>query len=133
MVKSHTAWKVSKYRVISGPYFRVFGLNTEIYEVNLRIQSKYRKTRTRNNSVFVHFSRSHRVIAVIKNESSHLRCKLLKNCLNVHERVEVVERNKDGPSLPLLSQDLLKINIYCVEIFHVDISTSRKLLESSWF
>ena len=27
-------------------------------EVNLRIQSKYRKIRTRNNSVFGHFSRS---------------------------------------------------------------------------
>ena len=31
--------KVSKYRVYSGPYFSVFGLNTEIYVVNLRIQS----------------------------------------------------------------------------------------------
>ena len=38
------------------PYFPVFGLNTEIYEVNLRIQSEYRKIRTRNNSVFGHFS-----------------------------------------------------------------------------
>ena len=51
-----TAWKVSKYAVISGPYFPVFGFNTEIYEVNLRIQSEYRKIRTRNNSVFGHFS-----------------------------------------------------------------------------
>ena len=24
-----TAWKVSKYRVLSGPYFPVLGLNTE--------------------------------------------------------------------------------------------------------
>ena len=32
--------KVSKYWVFSGPYFPVFGLNTEIYEVNFRIQSK---------------------------------------------------------------------------------------------
>ena len=38
-----TAWKVSKYGVNSGPCFLVFGLNTEIYSVNLRIQSKYRK------------------------------------------------------------------------------------------
>ena len=53
-----TAWKVSKYWVISGPYFPVFGLNTETYEVNLCIQSKYRKIRTRNNSVFGHFLRS---------------------------------------------------------------------------
>ena len=27
----YTAWKVSKYRVISGPYFPVFGLNTGKY------------------------------------------------------------------------------------------------------
>ena len=46
-----------KYGVISGPYFPVFGLN-EIYFVNLRIQSKYRKIRTRNNSIFGHFSPS---------------------------------------------------------------------------
>ena len=32
--------KVSKYGVFSGPYFPLFGLNTEIYSVNLRIQSK---------------------------------------------------------------------------------------------
>ena len=29
-----TAWKVSKYEVISGPHFPAFGLNTEIYGVN---------------------------------------------------------------------------------------------------
>ena len=42
----------------SGPYFPVFGLNTDIYRVNLRIQSKYRKIRTKKNSVFRHFSHS---------------------------------------------------------------------------
>ena len=36
--------------VISGPYFSVFGLSTEIYGVH--------KIRTRNNSVFGHFLRS---------------------------------------------------------------------------
>ena len=35
-----TAWKVFKYGVISGPCFPVIGLNTEIYSVNLRIQSE---------------------------------------------------------------------------------------------
>ena len=44
--------------VFSGPYFPVFGLNTEIYGVNLRIQSEYRKIRTRKNYAFGHFSRS---------------------------------------------------------------------------
>ena len=40
------------------PYFPVFGLNTDIYSVNLRIQSKCGKIRTRKSSVFGHFSRS---------------------------------------------------------------------------
>ena len=57
-----TAWKVSKYRVFSGPYFPVFGLNTEIYSVILRIQSEYRKIRTRKNSVFGYFSHSEKTI-----------------------------------------------------------------------
>ena len=55
-----TACKRSKYSVISGPYFPAFGLNTEIYSVNLCIQSEYRKIRTRNSSVFCHFSHSDR-------------------------------------------------------------------------
>ena len=50
------AKKVSKYGVFSGPYFPVFGLNMEIYGVILRIQSEYRKIRTRQNSVLGHFS-----------------------------------------------------------------------------
>ena len=53
-----TAWKVSKYGVKSRPYFPAFGLNTERYSVSLCIQSEYKKIRTRNNSVFGHFSRS---------------------------------------------------------------------------
>ena len=53
-----TTWKVSEYGVFSSPYFSVFGLNTEIYGVNLRIHSEYRKIQTRKNSVFGFFSRS---------------------------------------------------------------------------
>ena len=44
-----TASKMSKYGVISGLYFLVFGLSTEIYGVNLRIQlntGKYRPEKT---------------------------------------------------------------------------------------
>ena len=39
-LKSYTAWKVSKYGVFAGPYFPVFGLNTEIYSemYSVRIQ-----------------------------------------------------------------------------------------------
>ena len=38
--------------------FSCFGLNKEIYSVNLLIQSEYRKIRTKKNSVFGHFSHS---------------------------------------------------------------------------
>ena len=64
--KAITASKVSKYEVISGPFFPVFRLNTDIYGVNLHKQSEYSKIQTRNNSVFGHFSRSE---CVTKSES----------------------------------------------------------------
>ena len=32
LIQYYTGWKVSKYAVISGPYFPVFGLNTKKYE-----------------------------------------------------------------------------------------------------
>ena len=38
---------MSKYGDFSGPYFPVFGLNTETYSANLHIHSEYRKIRTR--------------------------------------------------------------------------------------
>ena len=56
--KARAAWKVSKYGVISGPYFPAFGLNTERYEVPLRIQFECGKIRTRNHYVFGHFPHS---------------------------------------------------------------------------
>ena len=59
-----TAWKVSKYRVFSGPYFPVFRLKTEIYSVNLRIQSECRKIRIRKDSVFGHISRGDLVLTL---------------------------------------------------------------------
>ena len=49
---------MSKCGVISGQYFSVFRLNMEIYSVNIRFQSEYRKIQTRNNSVCGPFSRS---------------------------------------------------------------------------
>ena len=55
---TYTAWKVSKYGVFSGPHFPAFGLNTERYEVSLRIQSECGKIRTRKYSVFGHISHS---------------------------------------------------------------------------
>ena len=61
------AWKVSKYGVFSGLYFAAFGLNTENYGVNLRIQSECGKIRTRKNSAFGYFLRS--VVTIIKTVS----------------------------------------------------------------
>ena len=55
---SNTAGKMSKDGVFCGPYFPAFGLNTDIYEVNLRVQSRYGKRQTAKNSVFGLSSRS---------------------------------------------------------------------------
>ena len=41
--ENFTARKVSQCGVFSGPYFSLFGLNTERYSVSLRIQSECRK------------------------------------------------------------------------------------------
>ena len=57
-------WKVSKYRIISGPYFPIFGLNTEIYGVYFPTQSEYRKIRTRNNSVSGNFLRNAAALSI---------------------------------------------------------------------
>ena len=47
---------MSKYKVFSGRYFSVLGLNKEIYEVNFCIQSKFGKNGPEKNSIFGHFS-----------------------------------------------------------------------------
>ena len=52
----HFTWKVYEWRVFCGSYFSVLGLNTEICRVNLCIQSKCRKKRTRKNYIFRVFS-----------------------------------------------------------------------------
>ena len=72
-----TVWKVSKYRVISGPCFPVFRLNTVIYFVNCRIQSEYRKIRTRNNSIFGHFSHSEKGPTLTFGFSDIISCGIL--------------------------------------------------------
>ena len=63
-------------RSFSGPYFPAFGLNTEIYGVNLnlRIQSEYRKIRTRKNSVSGPFSHWQKIYSF----TGVLRCSLSK-------------------------------------------------------
>ena len=93
----NTEWKVSKYGVLSGPYFPVFGLNTEIYFVNIRIQSENREIRTRKNSVFGHFSCS----------------VILSNCLESVVRLPWVV----SESYRILNK-LLKILKILKELFH---------------
>ena len=79
-----TKSKVSKYRIISSPYFPVFRLNTEIYSVNVHIQSKYKKIQAINNFAFKHFSRSVfsiflRIVHIYQiNVCSHLLNKCVK-------------------------------------------------------
>ena len=58
------AWKVSKYGVISGPYFPAFGLNTERYKVSAISNLQYVKTKLRYDTNFR--------IWIGKNKSSKL-------------------------------------------------------------
>ena len=48
--------KKTPYSEFSGPYFSAFRLNTEIYSVNLHIQSKCRKKKDQKNSEYANFS-----------------------------------------------------------------------------
>ena len=60
---------------ISGLYFPVFRLNTEICVANIRLQSEYRKIRTRKNSLFGQFSCSDLYICIdLKREKSSDWC-----------------------------------------------------------
>ena len=73
-LKTHTAWKATKYAVFSGPYFPEFRLNTERYGVSLRIQSECGKIQTRKNFVFGHFSRSVSGRKLIKDDIMTKKC-----------------------------------------------------------
>ena len=69
--------KSAQIRTFFWSVFSLFGLNTEIYSVNLRIKSEYGKIRTRKNSGFGRFSRSERSVRCIENSSLFL-CKISK-------------------------------------------------------
>ena len=51
---SHSLHEDCSSEEIFGSFFPVFGMNTEIYKVNLRIQFKYIRIRTRKILVFGH-------------------------------------------------------------------------------
>ena len=61
-----TTWKVSKYGVFSGPYFPAFGSNTEIYGVNLCIQSECEKKNGPENTPYL--DTFHAVYATFEKE-----------------------------------------------------------------
>ena len=65
--KTFTAWKVSKYKVFSGPYFPSFGLNVGRCSVSLCIQSecekKYRPEKTPYLDTF------HAVIQIVRTRA----------------------------------------------------------------
>ena len=73
-LNTDTVWNVSKYGVFSGLYLPAFTLNTEKWEVSLRIQSECGKIRTRKNFVFGHFSRSVRYHA-LRSSDQDVFCK----------------------------------------------------------
>ena len=92
----------AKYEVLYGPYFPVFGVNTEIYSINLRIQSKYGKIRTRKNSVYGHFLRSAKVMNEAEDKRQIGRRYMFKRPQSVGKRREKIwsatkkiERNKE--------------------------------------
>ena len=58
LLQRHHCVKSVRIQSFSGPYIPAFGLNTKIYSVNLRIQSKCRKIRTRKTSNTDAFLRS---------------------------------------------------------------------------
>ena len=68
--------------------FPAFRLNTEIYGVGLRIQSKCGKTQTRKNSLFGHFSRSEKEYSsvLLAPSFSPINCKSLM-VIKVIERI----------------------------------------------
>ena len=116
-----TAWKVSKYGLFSGPYFLVFGLNTEIFGVSLRIQSEYRKMRTRNNFVLGHFPRSDWITKNIYNLEKFIQeYDLIIN--NMIKNLNIFFSNRQSLFGPPLPSPPSLINLYSfkdVKIFFI--------------
>ena len=79
LVREYSGWKVSKYRVFSGPYFQVIGLDTEIYFVNLRIQSKYRKIWTKKNPTFLDTFYAVNILSLLYESVTDKKVLLFKN------------------------------------------------------
>ena len=80
---------MSKYGVVSGTYFSIFGMNKDIYSVNLGIQSEYRKVRTRNKFVFGHFSKTVTAIWNIEKFGEEFRDSHTTSRRTNHEKIKI--------------------------------------------
>ena len=106
-------------------FWSVFGLNTKIYSINLRIQSEYRKIRTRNNYVFGHFSSSAEITSLCKKP---LPMKILQFCGHLMlQKHFIVYKIKRKPVQIITSycwkcfkqvRNISKGNLRCIYLHH---------------
>ena len=71
--------KIVQTRSFPGPYFPAFGLNTKIYGVNLRFQSKYWKIWTRKLCIWTLFTQW----IIWKTKNKRFKFIVSKNMLSV--------------------------------------------------
>ena len=79
LASNYTAWKVSKYRVFSGPYFPAIGLSTEIYKSphSVRIQGKNPLC---EETLFTHFENTKTFLQIFKGFTKPLCKESEKSC-----------------------------------------------------
>ena len=105
--------KLSELGVFSGLYFPVFGLNTEIFRINIHIQAKYGNIETWKMSrsdtfhavTIKHYSSIPVGIYLLKvnNRNTRTRCKIYSKLKNKDPRttplLNYANRNFDAPHL----------------------------------
>ena len=72
-MSSNTAWKESKYGVVSGPYFPVFGLNTERF---MRENTDQNKLRIRRLFKRVTTNTACNYILKVNDRNTRTRCEI---------------------------------------------------------
>ena len=115
-VKSCHIWNVS------GPGFSSFGLNTEIYRVNLCSQSKYGKMRTRKtpNMDTFHAVWSHLLKKFLIEDFTSLFSVLLVFEKNTGKKANIIMMN--------ILEVLLQFGCCCLQVFY-----EKYVLENSFF
>ena len=82
---------MSKHGVFSGPYFPVFGLNTELYGVNFRIQSEY------SHSVQIPENTDQKKLHIW---TLFTQCYFTKNILKFKTFESITKHAEQNPELP---------------------------------